>query len=345
MKKKIIEYRQLALSELQTVFVMREQGISIREISRRRERSPNTIYKIVRKHNHPNSMVWRKMTALERADYVFKIRARKSRAPRRLKLDNDLELQQYVFNKLVDENWSPEQIAAKVKEDLPGKHICAKTIYCYIRKRRPDLVKYLFEKGKKRRLRVVHRRGKFNQAAPEMRQIHERPIEVESRSNAKGWEGDLVVSSRKGKGAVLSLRERKTRRQVFIIIPNLEAHTVRNYLIVFFMSLSSEMRLNLTLTLDRGSEFALSELKELERLFDGLKIYYCDAYKPYQKGSVENGHRGLRWYFPKGTDFSLVSKEHLARVETILNNKPMKLHNFKSPAQMWEDEIKLKIAA
>lgn len=103
------------------------------------------------------------------------------------------------------------------------------------------------------------------------------------------------------------------------------------------------MLTNLTLTLDRGSEFAFSELKELERLFAGLKIYYCDAYKPYQKGSVENGHRGFRWHFPKGTDFSSVPKEHIAHVQALLNNKPMKLHKFKSPAQMWEEEIRKKL--
>lgn len=338
MKEKKKEYRQLELMELQTIFVMYEQRLPIREISRRICRSPSAVHKVITDHRHPNYYVWRKLSALERAEHVFKERVRASRAARALKLDTNHPLQEYILHKLVEGNWSPEQIAAKVIDDLPGMGVCAKTIYTYIHKRRPDLIKYLHERGKKRRLRVTHRRGRFKQAAPEIRQIAERPTEVNDRCTCGNWEGDLVVSSKRGKGAVLSLRERKTRRQRFIAIPNLEAHTVRNYLIIFFISLPKGFRV--TLTLDRGSEFAFSALQELEKLFEGLKIYYCDAYKPHQKGSVENGHRGFRWHFPKGTDFSLVSKEHIDTVQTLLNNKPMKLHGFKSPSQMWETELK-----
>ena len=197
------------------------------------------------------------------------------------------------------------------------------------------MVKYLHERGKKRRQRITHRRGRFKQAAPIVRTIEERPSDI----TIGDFEGDLVVSKRKGKGGVLSLRNRKTKKHTFISIPDLKAKTVKYCLIIFLMKLGKDLKI--TLTLDRGSEFAFSELSELERLFPLLKIYYCDAYCPYQKGSVENGHRGFRWFFPKGTDFSLVSQAQITDVENILNNKPMKLHDFKSPNFMWELEYKI----
>ena len=343
MKKIQKEFKQLELQELETIFVMCEQELSIREIARRCKRSASTIHRVVRSHKHPNNRVWSHLGALARAEYVHRARRKRSQAPRSCKLAGDERLKNYVFSKLIEQNWSPEQIAEKAKQELSDRWICAKTIYTFIQKRHPELIKYLHERGKKRRLRVVHRRGRFKQGAPEIRQIAERPVEVDARSSAEHWEGDLVVSCKKGKGALLSLRERKTRKQVIVFVPDLKAETIRNYLIVFFNSLPEGMAL--TLTLDRGSEFAFSELKELERLFPRLKIFYCDAYKPSQKGSVENGHRGIRWYFPKGTDFSMVPKEMLDYVETLLNNKPMKLHNFESTATLWEQELELKTAA
>jgi len=39
----------------------------------------------------------------------------------------------------------------------------------------------------------------------------------------------------------------------------------------------------------------------------------------------------VRRYFPKGTDFGKVTNKQVARVESIINNKPRKCMGYKTP--------------
>lgn len=337
--KKNEGYKHLKLEEYQSIFVMRGMGLSYRDISRRLGRSISSVHKVATKHRHPNWKTWSNLSALERAEYVCGKRSKGKRAPRGLKLERDKKLLEFTLDSLISKNQSPEQIASQVPCYFGDKTLSPKSIYRYIKRYPAGLLKYLSERGKPRRQRVTHRRGRFKQASPDKRPISQRPTEANERLELGHWEGDTLVSSRAGSQAVLSLRERVTRRQVFFLIPDLKAATVKSYLTKFLESLPAQARK--TLTLDRGSEFAPSELYKLEQEFSQFKIYFCDAYKPSQKGSVENGHRGFRWHFPKGTNFDDCSQSDITAVETILNNKPMKLHSFKSPAQIWDSSLRL----
>jgi IS30 family transposase len=49
----------------------------------------------------------------------------------------------------------------------------------------------------------------------------------------------------------------------------------------------------------------------------------------------------LRRFLPKGTDFNTISDEFLKSVEDYFNNRPMKVLGFKTPNQMWEEELRL----
>ena len=72
-----------------------------------------------------------------------------------------------------------------------------------------------------------------------------------------------------------------------------------------------------TATTDNGCE--VSHQKNLERIL-GCPVYYTRAYASYEKGAVENVNRIIRRWFPKGTDFSKVSREDVLAVEAIVNS-------------------------
>lgn len=331
-------FKRLELAEVQQIFLMRSENKSIREISRLVDRSPSTVSRTLNKYRHPSPKVWLQMTVFERAKYSYD-RMVKGRQPDRMwkrqRMRDDF-IREYVVTKLLDEHWSPEEISERLSLDHTDKSISFKTIYNFVKHERCDLQEYLTERGTPRRQRVCHRRGRIRQGAPTKRSIHERPEEVNQRVVEGHWEGDLVVSKQGEKAAVLSLTERVTRKKLFRLIPNRQAATVAPVLRAILEQLPPEMRKSITL--DNGPEFSYSELKVLEEKYPGLKIYFCDPYAAWQKGGVENSNKDLRWYFPKGTNFSDVAKETLAEVEKRLGSRPLKCLKYRTPDECFPSQ-------
>jgi len=67
----------------------------------------------------------------------------------------------------------------------------------------------------------------------------------------------------------------------------------------------------------------------------GAPVYLCDSHSPWQRGSNENANGLLRDYFPKGTDLSTHSAEHLLAVENERNSRPRQVLNDRTPAQLF----------
>ena len=59
----------------------------------------------------------------------------------------------------------------------------------------------------------------------------------------------------------------------------------------------------------------------------------------WQRGGNENCNLWIRYYFPKGTDFSTITDEELKDVEQELNNRPRKRLNFKTPQEVFTEYL------
>jgi len=331
------ERKALILEVRQSIWMMRSQGLGIREIGRQLKISASIVSRELRRNSLPVYIAAR-LTPLERAKEAHEKAKRRRKEKRRGKRKAKplMSVIEHIAQKLM-KKWSPEDISDTIGSFFSGLKLSTTTIYRMIKRDAPELRKYLFEKGKKRRQRVMDRRGKFQQAAPEKQHISKRPIEAAERKEIGHLEADMVVSCRKGsKVAVLSIYDRATRKRWYIFVANLEAATVRKALVLFLHSLPSHARK--TLTLDRGSEFA--EWDMIEKIFPDLKVYFCTAYSPHEKGGVERSNRDLRRFFPKGTDFSSVSQEQLAEAQELINNRPMKVLGRKSSFDFHNELLK-----
>jgi len=298
-----------------------DEGWGVREIARYLGRSPSTISRLFRRYIHPCPGIWRRMTSYEKAMYAWEKSQRRvsqSRKRQRLKSERIRKIVMFILRKW---HWSPESISGFLRRF--GVFISAKAIYNFIKQKRVWLTEYLRQRGKPRRQRVTHRRSRFRTGVPEKKSIHLRP---DIRLEAGHWEIDTIHSRKGTSGGILTLREQYSKRTFYFLVKDLTARTINGILFPFFQSLPSNMRK--TLTSDNGSEFA--ELYKLEKIIDGFQVYYCDPYKAYQRGSVENANGVLRWFFPKKTDFSEVSSEELEKAEYKINSRPMKLHSARS---------------
>ena len=72
----------------------------------------------------------------------------------------------------------------------------------------------------------------------------------------------------------------------------------------------------------------------IEKIFPDLKVYFCDPYCPYQKGSNERGNRDFRKYYPKGSSFDEVTAVEIREAQRKVNLHPMKLHHWRSPSKV-----------
>ena len=242
---------------------------------------------------------------------------------------------------------SPQVIAGRLARSCwpAGSHlqhpsyVSHETIYCaiYAMPRgmlRAELVSQLCRSrsGRRPRRKLTSRSTRV----PEMTSIALRPPEVAARIVPGHWEGDLIKGAG-GRSAIGTLVERTSR---YVMLVRLDGCSAENILDGFTRRLRCvPPELRRTLTYDQGSEMALHKILAKRLRMD---IFFCDAYKPWQRGSNENANGIIRRYLPKGVDLSPFTDQDLAKLESVINNMPRKILQFATPQEVFSQ---LKINA
>ena len=160
--------------------------------------------------------------------------------------------------------------------------------------------------------------------------IEERPKEVADRIIPGHWEGDLIMGGRHA-SAIGTLVERTTRMTFIVKLENRYARNVRKAFAKEFKHLPKGLKR--TLTYDQGSEMAEHRIftKETE-----IEVYFAHPSSPWEQGT--NGL--LRQYFPKGTDFTNISKSKLKAVQDELNDRPRKALEWSTPHEKFSELLR-----
>jgi len=251
--------------------------------------------------------------------------------PKQRRLECDLELRALVQGYL-DQRWSPEQVA----QELSAKHgrtIAVETIYQALYspgrcvERDPRSVLRTGRPYRRPRRRGDQRRPRF--MVP-IRSIEERPDEVQDRSVAGHWEGDLIVGAF-NRSAIGTLVERTSRYTILVHLDGQSrADDLRDELIKIFEGLPEPLRRSLTW--DQGSEMCHHHLVAEAT---AMPVFFCHAGMPWQRPSNENTNGLLRDYFPKGTDLRVYTADDLARVSDELNRRPRKTLGWQTPHDLF----------
>ncbi len=255
---------------------------------------------------------------------------------RRPRLKNDL-IRQYVITKL-EEGWSPEQIAGRLPIDHSGQVISHEAIYQFIydlqTESRLELTQHLRRAHKKRKAKGIVRKEKKTKI-PNRISIDARPRSVDKRQHYGHWEGDTLIS-RKSKAAIHTMVERKSRLLLISKLDRKSASETAKTIIRRLGKLPAKGRR--TLTLDNGTENAKHE-KVTAKL--GLQCYFAWPYASWQRGANENANGLIRWYLPKGTDFSKIDKDQLELIEYLINSRPRKCLGYRTPLEVAASSVAL----
>jgi len=213
--------------------------------------------------------------------------------------------------------------------------ISAECIYQFIygEGKHLELWKHLPRTHKKRR-KWKGRKGKRT-LIPNRIGIELRPKSVEDREEFGHWEDDSIVGV--GTGAALNTkRERKSRLMMITKISRKTARHTRIASVRRFKSLPLWARK--TNTADNGCEFAEHEkiTKQTQ-----TKFYFATPYHSWERGTNENGNELVRRFFPKKTDFNQISNSQIKAVEDWINHRPLKCLNYKTPHEVFHEELDL----
>ena len=318
----------MTLAEREEISRGLKAKLSFRSIARQLRRAPSTISREVGRNGG------RRVYRAASADLAAGDRARR---PKPCKLAGQPQLCQTIAEKLV-RKWSPQQIAGWLKREHPndeGARVSHETIYrsLFIQARgvlKKELLAHLRATRAIRRSRHASLKRDGLGQIKDAISIRERPAAVEDRAIPGHWEGDLIAGSKNS--FIATLVERRTRYVMLAKVGGKETQTVVAALTTQVQHLPRELRQ--TLTWDRGKE--LADHKSLTLATD-LDIYFCDPHSPWQRGTNENTNRLLRQYFPKGTDLSVHTQEHLDAVARELNERPRKTLNYFSPAEKFDE--------
>jgi transposase, IS30 family len=235
---------------------------------------------------------------------------------------------------------SPEQLSGRMK--LEGKKsVSYETIYQMIYTDHQGLgicKKYLRQKQKRRR-----RKGSKQKRCiiPGRVGIENRPAIADKKSEIGHWESDTVIGSNHD-GVVVTHVDKASKYLMAGLARNKTMEQINQVTIGLFKNIKQEHRI--TMTFDNGREFC-GHQKIGEKL--ELDTFFARPYHSWERGLNEHTNGLIRQFFPKDMNFKTVKPERLQKVVDLINNRPRKSLDYRTPHEVFYsvsvDDVALQI--
>lgn len=255
------------------------------------KRSTSTIWTEIHQNGGPKK--YRAKKAQRRAEFM--------RFQKEWSIDEDPLLQAIVI-KLLKRRMPVEHIREELENT--GYNLSNYTLYLYIH--RNGLKKFLPRKGKANNA-VGNGNKRYRRFKGPYKRIADRKSLKELQKEVGHLELDMVMS-KGNKDGVLTIIDIKTRYYRAYHMRSKDGVLVARLLRRFSRETGIKI---LSMTSDQGMEFSKWKLIE-EKV--GAPLYICDPRSPWQRPINERFNGVLRRYFPKKTDFKLVSSRELKQV-------------------------------
>jgi len=253
------------------------------------------------------------------------------------------EIQAENANKILDKNvkvliikyiemdYSPEQTSAvlRIKHNIKYSLV---SIYKFIDQDRANngqLYTHLRQHGKRR----VKYGNKYKGRIKDRVSISQRPEEVNDKNRIGDFEADTIIGAGR-KGAIITIVDRKSMYLKISTPSSKKADETAQKIIQLLQPFKNRIH---TITTDNGFEF--SDHKTISKSLE-CAYYFCHPYSSWERGLNENINGLIRQYIPKGSSFDKLTKKEIKRIEDILNHRPRKSLNWKTPYEVfYESEL------
>ncbi|UCH49101.1 MAG: IS30 family transposase [Betaproteobacteria bacterium] len=315
------QYQHLSSEERFYIHQAVREGKRKADIARALQRHPSTIGREMRRNMWPSAYLY----TYEWAMYFLRQRKRFANRHKCRKLTDELKV---TVVHLLKRCLSPEQISAYLRQHQRIS-LSHESIYRFIytaNSAQGVLRCYLRHGRKKRRRRYGS--GARATRIPNRTPIEARPALVERKGRIGDWECDTLVGTDR-KSALVTVVERKSLFTLCAPLAHKTAEGVAKAIIALLRPVSHKVK---TLTFDNGSEFI-----EHEKIAAALnaKTYFANPYSSWERGINENTNGLLRQFFPKATNFNMVTGEQIDHALALLNNRPRKTRQYKTPNEIF----------
>ena len=150
-----------------------------------------------------------------------------------------------------------------------------------------------------------------------------RPKYINKRDELGHLEIDSILGKRNEYSSIISIVDRCSRR-VWLIKAEYKNEYYINKIIYEYI-IKNEIKVR-SITVDNGLEFNVLGIAA-KRL--GVKLYKCDPYCSFQRGTNERTNALVRRWIPKGSSMKYVPQIYLDDICFQINSMPRKIFDFK----------------
>ena len=198
-------------------------------------------------------------------------------------------------------------------------------VYNWINKEKIELTKdNLCYRKRRNNKNGMMRHTKWNLDNKTVLPISLRPKYIENRDEIGHLEIDSILGKRNEQDSIISIVDRCTRK-LWLIKSNYKNEYYTDKLIYEYI-IKNEIEVK-SITVDNGLEFSALGITAKKL---GVKLYKCDPYCSFQRGTNERTNALVRRFIPKGESMKLKPQIYLDDICFQINSMPRKLFDFKS---------------
>lgn len=299
-----MNYKHLTEKKKVEIDILLKQNLSMREVGRRLKISHSTISRY------------------------------KSRKYKKRKIDIYTKYElflKYLFDHYDKRHHSIEVCIYNFKRTYLGQPcVTAKQVYNWIEQGKIHIKRKdtCYKKHKKKKRSGMMEHFLWNLENKTILPISLRPKYIDERTEPGHLEIDSIIGKKDEQQAIISIVDRCTRKLWLIKAEYRYDYYTANLIYKYIIKNDVPCK---SITVDNGLEFKALGIAA-KRL--GVKLYKCDPYCSFQRGSNERTNAIVRRYLPKGTSFKLTPQIYLEDIAFNINSMPRKIFDFKSSYEM-----------